>query len=559
MTTEMEEGRSRELGYYGAVLRRRWRVVVSCLLLGVLLGAGYLTVASKTYTATATVNVNVISSQPFSTEKPASQLLDPETEVQVATSSQVLSTAAKTLANNKTLTQMRSTTAVQPVAGATVFKISYSAPSKTKAVAGADAIATAYLDYRAAAASTKVNGVIDRLSAQRDHLSKQLVGANKRIDNSAKGTPAAVQAETDRELLDIQLTALVAQINQLDSVDTSGGTLLSAAHESAVKISPSPILIIGAGTMLGMIVGLVLAFAFNAVDRRVADSQTLSALGGGEILAQLKGRHAAVPAEGRDLDQIRGLRERLLASIGPGGNLVVIDLAVRDRPADIAVNLALAMVERGSYVRLVLPDHSEENLRVLDRTLDLRPIENSSEVWSYASGLASGLEVVFTHEDQRLGAPGARLGSILSEAHEPDLTTIVAMPPKASRSLWLTAGRLGHSIILVASRRETRVSAVRQLVNELGAVGAVIHGSVLVPRRRTVEMKAASDQRPPPAHALDDETTVADGRRSEPSGVPAEDRAAAADVSQHDVLGLDESTSGDESGTRGVPSGRFRS
>jgi capsular polysaccharide biosynthesis protein len=554
----MEEGRSRELNYYGTVLRRRWRVVLSCLLLGVLASAGYLMLTSKTYTATATVNVNVISTQPFTTEKPASQLLDPETEIQVATSSQVLGTAAKTLANNKTLTQMRATTAVQPVAGATVFQIRYTAPDKTTAVDGADAIATAFLDYRAAAASSKVNGVLDRLSAQRDHLSNKLVGANRRLDNSVKGSPVAVQAETDRELLDIQLTALVAQINQLDSVDTSGGTLLSGAHESAVKVSPSPLLIIGAGTMLGLIVGAVLAFAFNAVDRRVADSQTLSSLGGGEILAQLTGRHAAVPAEGRDLDQIRGLRERLLARIGPGGNLVVIDLAVRDRPADIAVNLTLAMVERGGFVRLVLPDHSEENLHVLARTLDLQPIEGSSDGWSYTSGLASGLEVVFTREDQRLGAPGARLGSILSEAHHPDLTTLVAMPPKASRSLWLTAGRLGHSIILVASRRETRVSAVRQLVNELGAVGAVIHGSVLVPRRRTVEMKAAEEVRPPPSHALDDEASVAEVPRSKPSGVPADDGAAETVVSEEDVRGLGETSSGDASGTRGVTSGWFQ-
>jgi capsular polysaccharide biosynthesis protein len=495
----VEEGRSLELSYYVAVLRRRWRVVVCGLLVGVIGSIGYLFLAPKTVTATSTVNVNVISSQPFNTEKPQSQLLDTQTEVQIATSSQVLTGAANELGNGLSLTQMRARTTVQPVAGATVVKISYAAPTERQAVDGADAIATAYLKYRSDAAATKVAQVITKLQRQRDNLARQLKGANAVIFHAAKGSAVGVQAETDRQLINIELTSLVSQINQLDSVDTSGGTLLSGAAENSIKYSPAPKLVVGAGILLGLIGGVLVAFAVNAFDRRVADGRVLSGLGGGEVLAQLKSHRTAVPAEGADLDQIRALRERLLATNGRGGNLVVIDLAIRDRPSDVAVNLALSVVESGDPVRLVLPDHSEEHLQLLGRSLDLQPIEAATDTWSYRSARAPGLEVVFTHEDRALGAPGARLGNILSEAHQADLTTLVALPPQASRSLWLTAGRLGHSIILVAARRETRVRAVRQLVSELGAVGAVIHGSVLVPRRRTVEMKPARHLAQPPA------------------------------------------------------------
>lgn len=488
---DLEEGRSLDLGYYGAVLRRRWRVLLAGLLLGVIASAAYLGVAPKMATATATVNLNVISSDSFGLEKTPSQLLDTQTEVQVATSSQVLGEAATELGNGKSLAQMRARTSVQPVAGATVVKVGYAAPTKQEAVAGADAIASAYLTYRETAATTRVSKVVDKLNAQRTLLRKQLGNANDKLDRATDGSPAFVQAESDRELINIELTSLVAQINQLNGVDTSGGTLLTSAAENAITYSPSPRLILGAGALLGLFIGVVLAFVVNALDRRVADGRSLSGLGGGEILSELKSRKAVVPAEGADLDQVRSLRERLLASVGPGGNLVVMDLVIRDRPSDVAVNLALSMVERSGPVRLVLPDHGKDDIRLLVRALDLRGADTSSEVVSYTSAWAPGLEVVVTQETHELGAPGARLGNMLSATHRPELTTVVAMPPRASRSLWLTAGRLGHSIILVAARRETRASAVRQRVSELEAVGAVIHGSVLLPRRRTVEVKPA--------------------------------------------------------------------
>jgi len=515
----MDEGRSIDLGHYGAVLRRKWKIVVAGVVLGVLLAVAYLVVMPTTATATAAVNVNVISSSPFDSQKPDSQLLDTQTEVQVASSSHVLGAAADELGIDKTLTQMRASTTVQPVAGATVVKISYSAPTRAEAVAGADAIANAYLDYREQAASSKVSTVVDRLNRQLDNLHKQLTQANKRIDSATVGSPVAVQAESDRELINIELTSLVSQINTLDSVDTGGGSLLSSADENAVTYSPSAKLVLGGGALLGLLVGIVAAFVVNATDRRIADGRALSTLGGGEILSVLRSRKAAVPAEGPDLDQIRALRERLLASVGPGGNIVVMDLVIRDRPSDIAINLALSLVERSGPVRLVLPDHTAENVELLVRALDLRSVETSSGTSSYTSGSTPGLEVVVTQENQELGAPGARLGNILSLTQRPDLTTVVAMPPRASRSLWLTAGRLGHSIILVAARRETRVSAVRQRVKELEAVGAVIHGSVLVPRRRAVEIRS-TPRRPVVTVAEVDEAAPVETLDADP-GAPA--------------------------------------
>jgi capsular polysaccharide biosynthesis protein len=491
--TEDLDGRSLDLGQYVAVLRRRWYVVLAGLMVGVLGAFGYLSTASGSVTATATVNINVFSSAPFDFQKTPSQLYDPTTEQLLATSSDVLSKAATELGNGKSVTQMRADTTVLPIAGATIVKVSYSAASKEQAILGADAIANDYLDYRSAGATAKLGKVLTKLTKQRDSLGKALLTANKTLAHSP-GTPQAVQADSNRQLIDVELTGLVTSINQLNSVDTTGGTLVSSAAANPLKFSPSSKLVYGGGALLGLLVGVGLAFVVNKLDRRVADGRALTAIGGGAILSELVSRQAKVPAVGTDLDQIRSLRERLLTSVPTGATLVVMDLVIRDRVSDVAVNLALAIAESGDPVRLVLPDHDDKHVSLLKQALDLEELESESDLTVLRSRWAPELEVVVTRDEHELGARGARFGTILTLDDEPQTTTLVSMPPTAPRSLWLTAGRLGHSIILVAARRETRISAVRQLRTELEAVGAVVHGSVLVPRRRTVDM--GSVQRP---------------------------------------------------------------
>jgi capsular polysaccharide biosynthesis protein len=538
--TEDLESRSLELSQYAAVVRRRWYVVVVGVVVGLVGAAALLSVTAKTVTATATVNINVISSAPFDLQKPLSQLYDPTTEQQLASSATVLGGAADELANGKSVQQMRTHTVVQPIAGATIVKISYNAPSKRLAQAGADAIASAYLDYRSTAAAAKVERGVSKLSKQRDSLRKSLLQANTRLDHATPGSPAALQAESDRQLFDLELTDAVTLINNLNSVDTSGGTLITSALDNPVKFNPNSKILIGGGGLIGLIIGVSLAFLVNAFDRRVADGRALTASGGGAILSELASKHAKVPAVGTDLDQIRSLRERLLTSVPSGATLVVMDLVIRDRPSDVAVNLALAMTESGDPVRLVLPDHDARHISLLTGALDLEELESAPDLTILRSRWAPELEVVVTQDEHELGAPGARFVNTLT----PDgtqATTLVSMPPTAPRSLWLTAGRLGHSIILVAARRETRVSAVRQLGSELEAVNAVVHGSVLVPRRRTVDMSPVKRLARTTAHRAreessgDDDGSRADAATGRVGDVPPGTPANEVDDPDHDV------------------------
>ncbi|MGF9660205.1 hypothetical protein AAIH18_22500, partial [Pantoea agglomerans] len=66
--------------HYVFVLKRQWRILVVATVLGAIASAGYLLLAPQTVTATTTLNLNVITTEPFSAQRAASGLLDDATE-----------------------------------------------------------------------------------------------------------------------------------------------------------------------------------------------------------------------------------------------------------------------------------------------------------------------------------------------------------------------------------------------------------------------------------------------------------------------------------------------
>src|SRR3954451_20867577 len=90
----MTDNASLEMGYYWAVLRRHWLLVVLGALIGLSVAVLYLFVAGRSVTASTSVDVKVVTSDPFNVQRPPSDLISPETEVQKATSAPVLEAAA---------------------------------------------------------------------------------------------------------------------------------------------------------------------------------------------------------------------------------------------------------------------------------------------------------------------------------------------------------------------------------------------------------------------------------------------------------------------------------
>ena len=482
-------GTSLELGHYVTVVRRHWRLVAIVALSVLVLGALYLVAKPQRATAGTVVNVSVISSDPFDNQRSDSGLIDPQTEVQLARSSAVVTKVAEKLGGDVTAAEVRDSITVDLFPDATVLRINFTASTAGEAREGATAAADAYLDYRSSQAAAKVAVIVDQLSTRQRALARQLVEANTRYVQAVPGSAAATQADSDRQLIGIELDSLLSQINSYTGIDTTGGAVLTSADDVPLAYAPRKSVVLLASLLFGLLLGLVLAFVRNTLDRRVRDAHDVAGAGGGQVLARLTATGGTVPADRADADAFRSLRERVLSSMtGDQPILTVADLGGHNA-TDVAVNLALAMTEIDQTVELVLPEHPPVLLKRIGALLGCGP-------WKTVDGHRQGetkrhplLRVTVPGTDAALTEPASSLltGMLSDPARRADVT-IIAIPPTASQSLRLAAARIGHSFLLVLRERESRIDVIADLVTQLSAVEGVVHGSVLVPRERAIDL-----------------------------------------------------------------------
>lgn len=509
MTEHVDAGTSMDLARYGNILRRRWRVVGTCVLLGVVAAGLYLALVPQKLTAATLVQINVITTDPFNADRSSADVVDGQTEVQLARSSPVLSAVADKLGDQRTASDLRGAMQVTLLPEATVVRIAFTSDTEKNATRTADAVAEAYLDFRSEQAADRISAITESLEGRRADVREALRKANARLSRAIAGSAAATQAETDRQALGTDLDSLTGQINSLNAIDTNSGMILTSAEDGTVSVSPQRTTFLLAGLFGGLLLGVLAAFVFNVLDRRVRDPYDVSGAGGGVVLSRLSTVRGTLGPDENDDDAIRSLRERLLATLPVEDPVLsVIEVNRGNEQLDVHVKLARSIVASGLSVELIMPEHSGEALLALRAALDLK-LFKETESWSQLrTAQVPGLTVTIAKSGARGGEPADLVAERLRTRSAGLGVTMIALPPDASRSLRLVSARLGHAVILVVSDAETRIDQLSRLSTELRAVGAVVHGSVLVPRGRRTNL--AVDEEPQRTRGL---------KRSDPAEV----------------------------------------
>lgn len=504
MTENALESPSLELGRFVVVLRRRWRALLFGLLVGMVAAVGYLLLMPVTVTASTLVDVNVISAEPFNQVRPDSDLVDSETEIQLARSTEVVTKVSDSFGGDPTPAEVRNATSAVLLADGTVLRVSYGADSVFRAESGADALARDYLDYRSAEAQKKVDTILDQLTARRSELQAELITVQADAAKRGSTSVSRARAQARTQVINVDLGAVASQMSGLQSLDTTGGTVLSSADAGTTSITPRKALVAAGGLLGGLLLGLILAFLANVVDRRVRDEHDIEAAGGGAVLSRLRKRSGSVPSSDADADEIRSLRERLLTILPDDEPVVAVaDVSRKGAPTDIATNLAIVTAQTGLTVQLVLPEHPHRFVNALTPTLRLTPTGGDGHFQHFASTRYGHLTVTVPGDRARGGSNSAdQVVELLQRRGRGFGLTLIAIPPDSTRSLRLAAGRLGHAFVLVVAERDARIEQIAALSTELRAVRGVVHGTVLVPRgRRMVPTKPAADDDLDGAHA----------------------------------------------------------
>src|SRR5690554_4886010 len=465
----------REITHYVNVVRSQWRPVAAGAAIGLLAASGVLAFAGASHTAATDLNINVISTDPFNAQRSASGLLDGVTEAQIANSYAVAERATELLDNATTPESLRAGSDASTVADATIIRITYEATTADDARAGADALAQAYLSYRADQARQRLSGVTDRIEERLADLRKDLIDANSRSAASEPGTTEANQAASDRELVTIEIDSLLEEKNALDLIDTSGGSVLSSASENEVTTGLRPLPVLVTGLLAGLGLGIVGAFIMNAANRRIVSMREVEEATGGLILGRFTSRHPTMPPAGETLAELRTARERIYASLDAESNVITFfDLTGSDHPSDLPVGLALAFAQDGQPTRLVLP-HADEDLRdLLVSALNLDLVETSTGGSRY--GTADDLFWLYV-QDTVDDSDTAFLTESAATADDDELV-IISLSPDTSHATALAAGRLASAIgVLVALGRTSR-SEVTRLMQEPALTGTALLGAM---------------------------------------------------------------------------------
>ena len=480
----MHEQSSVGIGHYILVLRRQWMTVVAMALLGSLATLGYLYFVPSKVVASTLVNVNVIASDPFNPSRPASGLLDAATESALASSYVVADGASAALRSGDTAAQLLDGVSVSIGPNTTTVKISYSSDSPARARAGADAIAHSYLAYRQSQADARKTTMLDQFDKQLEVL----------------GTSLKTAATEERTAITNQASNIENQMNQLRAVDTTGGEIITPAAQNPTLRQPQSSTLVMAGLLVGLALGVILAFVFNALGRRVRDSYDIERSAAAPLLAELTSADSTIPARGEDLNDFRALRERLLAASPSSlGVLTLLD-GTRGRTAsDVAPNLAVVLAQAGTPVDLMVPGASEAYMALLSEGLSLSPAEDDDgEQQLFVSARFPGLTVIRTLRTD----PGTGMDDFISrEVHRraadrtPGTALVLALPAGASAASVLAAGRLSAAALLVAERTWTQNRWITAAADQLRDVGVTLIAVALVRRGRSVGQSTESGRR----------------------------------------------------------------
>lgn len=498
-----QEAESFEFAGYLGVLRRRWWVVLVLACVGVVAAGAYIAVSPKGYTATSTVNVTATgSSQTQSGGAVAggrtSSAVNLDTEVQIVQSSSVAAIAAHDLRSSLTPAALVNNITVVVPANSSVLQIGCTARSAQQSAACANAFAAAYLANRSATAARTNSAQANTIKSQLNVLEKRTAQLTIQSRSLPVNSPQRASAQAQLQTTASQLRALANQSAALSAsgAAASGGSIITKATPPAKPSSPKKTIILPSGLLAGLLIGLLIAFAWDKRDTRVRNPRSLGQLGVPMLLslsAKDLGRDPLAPPRSPAGQDFGGLARSTTAALGEDHQLVLVAGASPGAAASVAAaNLAVAMTRTHSAVILVCPSGQG--------TTGLLGVPESRRLDARAAAeLAAGQLSVEEVALQPAGFPRLRVVVLGEDLH--DLThaqarilaeqlrisadyTVIEAPAGSAGPDSLALAEYCGAAILAVEISTTRREDVEDSLQRLTRLGAPVLGLAAVPRVR---------------------------------------------------------------------------
>lgn len=532
------EPRSIDLREYWLVVRRRWMTVVVATVIGAIGGLGYAHSTAPTYSATSQVLVSPVTQGPLNLPAQVSNLVNMSTEQSIAQSAPVVQQAARLLHVPGSVLQAESAKRLTVAVPTTsdVLQITWTGASPRSAQRGANAFGRAYLSYR----HSYLAGTIAVLNTT---LTNQAASLRQRIDkayqqlNGATGSALRQSLNTTLVQLNSQLGTASAQLESLPTYNDSGGQVIL----SPLPLAPSGLgrkVILAMGALIGLLIGLALAFGRDAFDDRIRDSAQLERKLGVPTLAILpsadsrkqvrdggqwrQGPELSTVAnpDGRSAEAVRALRATLVAMAARRNvrTVLVVGADATVSSSRMAAELGVALAESGRHVLLIAADMRGSSLAQIfdipngtglgDLLVSGGDPEALSRQPKRVGGVALPTAVVKRLAVLPSGSQAAAALSIVDsgamvkllngrrEAYE---FVLLDSPPATVASDIIALATHVDGLIVIAREGSTRGRAAGDLRRRLDQVGAELIGGVLIGKARGGRHRSAGSRPASPA------------------------------------------------------------
>lgn len=370
-------------------VRQRWYIVVGGVLGGAILGWWFGT-TSPIYEAEATVQVAPVTVG-FEGETEVRDL-NIATEAQVAASGAVIGRAVDRLGTATNLSEFSSSATVRTPPDSSTLVLSVSNADPGTAAEGAEAWATEYLAFREDQAESVIDDAIRRVDESIDSA-RQLFTSSVAAETTAPpGSAGAQGSASTRRLAEEQLSRLVAQRTSLETASTYAGRILTAPEIPTEPANAAGATFAAAGSVLGLLAGLVLAIAMGRSRRMVSSTDDLPpAL---QVLVTCDLSHDATAQNETELAALVE-RFRRLQRVDVQGLLLV---SVPGAPSELNDVLADRLRQRGVDVEQVrdpaVPSESSSSPRPTVALVSCRPRDPWTPVLASSASLVVVVAVV---------------------------------------------------------------------------------------------------------------------------------------------------------------------
>ncbi|WP_433392753.1 lipopolysaccharide biosynthesis protein [Micromonospora sp. KLBMP9576] len=336
----------------------RIRLVGAVAAVGLLAAVGYVLLGPAPVTASAVVAVRPVVTDAFTPSGAnADRAVNMNVESGIATGTDVV----QRLADSEGLDprEVRDALEVEVPTGGQILRFVYQAPSAEQAVEGVNLAAQAYIEVRRSMYEKQREEMLRSYDESIAKVAAQQVALQKRVNSARPGSVDA--AVTELTGINNQLTQLNAARTEIAAVDVNPGWVTQSAERALASAAGNRPLYLLAGLLGGTLLGVVLAYAWESMDRRirsVADSRDATGL---PLLGTVRSRRWRGGKEAVDAD-IRYVAMAIAERVRQPARVALLTAREED-PTAITAGLAVALAAAGREVFVADDSGRAERLR----------------------------------------------------------------------------------------------------------------------------------------------------------------------------------------------------